>query len=68
MFEETPFSLCGWYLPEHSGMIQTFKLSEVNCKNCIREVKKAVSSLLNQYAKNKNSNGHINLCQCKVCK
>ncbi len=53
MFEETPFSLCGMYLGDNSGMQQTFKLSETDCKNCIKEIKKAVSNLLNSYAKNK---------------
>jgi hypothetical protein len=58
MFQETPSSLCGLYLGNNSGMIQTFKLSEVTCKKCIKEIKKAVSNLLTQYVERKKAAKH----------
>ena len=37
MYRHIPFSACGWYLPDHSGMRQVFKIEHTSCKRCLKK-------------------------------
>lgn len=34
MYHSSPFSACGKYVPENTGMNQVFNKEETTCKNC----------------------------------
>lgn len=40
MSKRWPSSFCNMRLRDNSGMNQTFKIDEITCKNCMRELKK----------------------------
>lgn len=43
MSEQSPVSICGRYLPNFPGMIQTFEPEKVTCQSCLETIRKKLN-------------------------